>query len=93
MKNFNIYSSGLTRPWPIFLNKKNQLLILLGVLLSIFISCLHIETESSNAIVQDTSNLPIVIIDTFGQWIPDEPKISARMKIIYAVDSELHEPI
>ena len=30
-----------------------------------------------------TSNLPIVIIDTNGRWIPDEPKISAQMKIIY----------
>ena len=30
-----------------------------------------------------TSNLPIVIIDTLGKWIPDDPKIPARMKIIY----------
>ena len=30
-----------------------------------------------------TSNLPIVIIDTSGEWIRDEPKIPARMKIIY----------
>ena len=30
-----------------------------------------------------TSNLPIVIIDTLGQWIPDDPKIPAQMKIIY----------
>ena len=30
-----------------------------------------------------TSNLPIVIIDTAGKWIPNEPKILARMKIIY----------
>ena len=30
-----------------------------------------------------TSNLPIVIIDTSGQWIRDEPKIPARMKIIH----------
>ena len=30
-----------------------------------------------------TSNLPIVIIDTAGKWIDDEPKIPARMKIIY----------
>ncbi|MDZ7265475.1 MAG: CotH kinase family protein, partial [candidate division KSB1 bacterium] len=29
-----------------------------------------------------SSNLPIVIIDTFGQEIPDEPKIIARMGII-----------
>ena len=30
-----------------------------------------------------TSNLPIVIINTSGNWIPDEPKIPAQMKIIY----------
>ena len=30
-----------------------------------------------------TSNLPIVIIDTSGKWIRDEPKIPASMKIIY----------
>ncbi len=29
-----------------------------------------------------SSNLPIVIIDTAGKWIRDEPKIPARMKII-----------
>ena len=29
------------------------------------------------------SNLPIVVIDTDGRWIPDEPKIPAKMKIIY----------
>ncbi len=30
-----------------------------------------------------SSNLPIIIIDTSGEWIRDEPKIPARMKIIY----------
>lgn len=30
-----------------------------------------------------TSNLPIVIIDTNRRWIPDEPKIPAKMTIIY----------
>ena len=30
-----------------------------------------------------TSNLPIVIIQTFGKRIPDDPKIPAQMKIIY----------
>lgn len=29
------------------------------------------------------SNLPLVIIDTYGKWIPDEPKTPAQMKIIY----------
>ena len=30
-----------------------------------------------------TSNLPIVVIDTNSRWIPDEPKIPAKMTIIY----------
>ncbi|MDW7680799.1 MAG: hypothetical protein SCK70_09555 [bacterium] len=30
-----------------------------------------------------SSNLPIIVIDTFGQDIPDEPKITAHMGIIY----------
>lgn len=30
-----------------------------------------------------TSNLPLLIIDTYGKWIPDEPKTPAHMKIIY----------
>ncbi len=31
----------------------------------------------------DSSELPIVIIDTYGQTIPDEPKVNGNMKIIY----------
>jgi hypothetical protein len=30
-----------------------------------------------------SSNLPIVIINTNGQYIPDEPKITAQMQVIY----------
>jgi len=30
-----------------------------------------------------SSNLPIIVIDTYGQEIPDEPKISAHLGIIY----------
>jgi len=30
-----------------------------------------------------TTNLPIVLINTNGQTIPDEPKITAQMGIIY----------
>ncbi len=29
------------------------------------------------------SNLPLVIVDTAGKWIPDEPKIPAKLKILY----------
>lgn len=34
----------------------------------------------------ESSNLPIVIIDTYGKSIPDEPKIMADMKIIWNED-------
>ena len=79
-----------------YINKKLTLLLLCGVILSITASCIIDSSEQSKqpkgaAIskgVSDhteafTSNLPIVIIDTSGQWIRDEPKISASMKIIY----------
>ena len=36
----------------------------------------------STAVVLDSSNLPIIMIDTHGQPIPDGTKITARMKII-----------
>jgi len=29
------------------------------------------------------SNLPLVIVDTSGKWIPDEPKIPVKLKILY----------
>ncbi len=44
--------------------------------LTIHSFCLHSQTLTS-------SNLPIVIIQTNGQNIPDEPKITASMKIIW----------
>jgi hypothetical protein len=34
-------------------------------------------------VVFSTSNLPIIVIDTHGQVIPNEPKIEADMGIIY----------
>ena len=36
------------------------------------------------------SNLPLIIIDTDGESIPDEPKITSRMKIIYHGEGELN---
>jgi len=42
------------------------------------------ESEGSRHIQDfESSNLPIVIIDTEGTEIPDEPKIHALMKIVY----------
>ena len=56
-------------------------------MLSITTGCFANAVQQSKAAANRTevytSNLPIVIIDTFGRWIPDEPKIPARMKIIY----------
>ena len=82
-----------------YLNKKLTLLLLSGVILSVTASCVtdspkqskqskHSKSASISKGVSGraetfTSNLPIVIIDTSGQWIRDEPKISASMKIIY----------
>ena len=39
--------------------------------------------KSEQAVVLTSSNLPIVIIDTRGVTIPDDPKISASLKIYY----------
>ena len=66
---------------------KGIILLLFGsVMLSMTTSCFAAAQQSQTVVnLTDTytSNLPIVIIDTFGNWIPDEPKIPARMKIIY----------
>ncbi len=37
-----------------------------------------------------TTNLPIVLINTYGQTIPDEPKITAQMGIIYNGPGEMN---
>ena len=79
------------------LHKKSTLLLLSGILLSMIASCATDISQQSKqpkgasiskgsdteGIWAFTSNLPIVIIDTSGQWIRDEPKIPASMKIIY----------
>ena len=39
--------------------------------------------DVSSSVNFTSSNLPIVVIDTHGQAIPDEPKITADMGIIY----------
>lgn len=78
------------------MKKKLTLLLLSGVILSVTASCIIDSSEQSKQPKRAstrkgvphrtktfTSNLPIVIIDTSGKWIPDEPKIPASMKIIY----------
>jgi subtilisin-like proprotein convertase family protein len=39
--------------------------------------------SASGPLTVDSSNLPLVLIDTYGQTIVDDPKIQAGMKIIY----------
>jgi len=42
-----------------------------------------IHSSNTATVALNSSNLPIIIIETHGQTIPDEPKITAQMKIIY----------
>ena len=67
--------------------KEIILLLFSSVILSLTTSCFAGAAQQSQVVANPiggyTSNLPIVIIDTFGEWILDEPKIPARMKIIY----------
>lgn len=66
---------------------KNGFLILGCIMLCMTTGCFAGTIQrSANAVdhpEEYTSNLPIVIIRTFGEWIHDDPKIPARMKIIY----------
>ncbi len=66
---------------------KGIILLLFGsVILSMTTSCFAAARQSKTVVNPTkvyTSNLPIVIINTFGDWISDEPKIPAGMKIIY----------
>ena len=79
--------SYLMGDWTMYRYKNMALLLLVGIMLSIATSCFTDSSRESKKVVKltgpNTSNLPLVIIDSFGQWIPDEPKIPARMRIIY----------
>ena len=57
-----------------------KMMFLGSVILLVVTGC---YTENAGRIEVYTLNLPIVIIDTFGKRIPDEPKIPARIKVIY----------
>lgn len=41
------------------------------------------NTDDDSCMVFETSNLPIVVIDTWGQGIPDDPRITCHMGIIH----------
>ncbi len=62
---------------------KNIFLLLGGIILYMTTGCFAGAVQQSADAEVYASNLPIVIIRTFGQWIHDDPKIPARMKIIY----------
>ena len=48
------------------------------------------ETTSSEGCLGFESNLPILAIDTFGQAIPDEPKIDAELIVIDQGEGQLN---
>jgi CotH kinase protein len=50
------------------------------IYLLLFATCLGFSLKAQNF---TASNLPIILIETNGQAIPNEPKIEAKMKIIY----------
>ncbi|SVD62424.1 uncharacterized protein METZ01_LOCUS415278, partial [marine metagenome] len=58
-------------------------LLLLAIVF--FISLIKAQT-----ITLTSSNLPIIVIDTYGETIPNEPKISAHMGIIYNGAEEIN---
>ena len=85
-------SQCLHRLSTMHLKKKIILMFLGSIILAIATSCIadtirqpNQPSKISNLDRTEafTSNLPIVIVDTSGNWIRDEPKIPASMKIIY----------
>jgi hypothetical protein len=54
-----------------------------------FLACIDMSAAQS---FPDSSNLPLVIIDTGGRAIPDDPKIVASMKIIDHGPGKLNRP-
>lgn len=63
--------------------RKNGLLLLGSIMLYMITGCFAGAVQQSADAQGDTSNLPIVIIQTFERWIYDDPKVPAQIKIIY----------
>ena len=67
--------------------RKNIFLFFSSIILCVITSCFAgVVQQSADAVDRTdgyTSNLPIVIIRTSGQRIYDDPKVPARIKIIY----------
>ena len=51
---------------------------IVSILLLLFITCSRLNSQDA-----DQLNLPLVVIDTWGQAINDDPKINAWLKVIY----------
>lgn len=69
--------------------QKVSLFVLIGLmlLLPLIVKSQHSGMANIDELV---SNLPIVIINTYGQEIPDEPKITAEMGIIWNGEGEMN---
>lgn len=53
------------------------------MLFHLFIAVVSAQQVNNHVLIQlDSSNLPIIRIDTYGKTIPDEPKIKSYMSII-----------
>ncbi|MBP1674929.1 MAG: spore coat protein CotH, partial [Bacteroidetes bacterium] len=50
---------------------------IVSILLLLFITCSRLNSQDA-----DQLNLPLVVIDTWGQAINDDPKINAWLKVI-----------
>lgn len=46
----------------------------------------------AQSVTLDSTNLPLVVIDTEGKEIPDEPKVNVQMKIIHNRDGTYNHP-
>mgnify|MGYP000742991273 CR=1 FL=1 len=55
----------------------------------IYIGLFIISIEAQEVTLTST-NLPIIVIDTYGEVIPDESKISAHMGIIFNISGEIN---
>jgi len=61
----------------------NRMGFLIKQIVIVFTCCFIMSTPLLSQVNLESSNLPIVIINTNGQVIPDEPKIEVDMGIIY----------
>ncbi len=76
-----------------FISKNFKMLSVLVILLllnSTQTLTAQILFENTEAVKLDSSNLPIVILNTNGQAILDDPKIEADMKIIYNGEGKMN---